>query len=167
MVIAADLVLAMDPAEFSASAGMVPDDWQARVLRSQASRLLLNCARQSGKSTTVAALAIHEVLYKPRSLVILLSPTLRQSSELFKKAAAAYLATGRMVPPESETALTLSLEHSSRLVSLPGKEATVRRYSDVDLLVIDEAARVSSDLYLSVRPMLAVSGGRLLSPAGR
>ena len=33
----------------------------------------------------------------------------------------------------------------------------------VTLLVIDEAARVRDDLYRSVRPMLAVSEGRLVS----
>jgi hypothetical protein len=32
----------------------------------------------------------------------------------------------------------------------------------VALLIIDEAARVPDDLYFAVRPMLAVSGGRLL-----
>jgi hypothetical protein len=48
-------------------------------------------------------------------------------------------------------------------VSLPGKEETVRGYSGVTLLVIDEAARVADELYYSVRPMLAVSGGRLIA----
>jgi hypothetical protein len=33
----------------------------------------------------------------------------------------------------------------------------------VRLLVVDEAARVPNDLYASVRPMLAVSGGRLIA----
>jgi hypothetical protein len=48
-------------------------------------------------------------------------------------------------------------------VSLPGKEATIRGYSGVRLLVVDEAARVDDALYYSVRPMLAVSGGRLVA----
>src|SRR5207245_6682944 len=42
--------------------------------------------------------------------------------------------------------------------------------SGVRLLIIDEAARVSTDLYRAVRPMLAVSGGRLIllsTPFGR
>jgi hypothetical protein len=40
----------------------------------------------------------------------------------------------------------------------------------VDLLILDEAARVDDGLYFAVRPMLAVSGGALMmlsSPAGR
>ena len=53
---------------------------------------------------------------------------------------------------------------------LPAKEETVRSFSGVALLVMDEAARVPDDLYRSVRPMLAVSGGRLVclsTPFGR
>ena len=47
--------------------------------------------------------------------------------------------------------------------SKPGTEGTVRGFSRVALLVIDEAARVSDPLYYAVRPMLAVSGGKLVA----
>jgi hypothetical protein len=53
---------------------------------------------------------------------------------------------------------------------LPGSEATIRGYSGVTLLVIDEAARVEDALYHSVRPMLATSQGSLVAlstPFGR
>jgi hypothetical protein len=39
----------------------------------------------------------------------------------------------------------------------------VRGFAGVGLLIIDEAARVPDELYFSVRPMLAVSRGRLLA----
>jgi hypothetical protein len=55
----------------------------------------------------------------------------------------------------------MTLANGSRIISLPGDEKTIRGYSGVKLLVIDEAARVPDELYYSVRPMLAVSGGRL------
>jgi hypothetical protein len=45
---------------------------------------------------------------------------------------------------------------------LPGTEETIVGYSGVRLLIIDEAAKVPDDLYRSVRPMLAVSRGRLV-----
>jgi len=60
------------------------------------------------------------------------------------------------------SALTMSLANGSRVVSLPGSEPTVRCFSSVSLLVLDEAARVPDALYFGVRPMLAVSKGRLL-----
>jgi hypothetical protein len=47
-------------------------------------------------------------------------------------------------------------------VSLPSTEATIRGFSGANLIVEDEAARVSDELYYAVRPMLAVSGGRLI-----
>src|SRR3712207_2598818 len=101
--LASDLALALDPVALARRAGIEPDPWQADVLRSASPRQLLNCCRQSGKSTTVAVLAVHTALYDPGALVLLLSPTERQSSELFKKCTAIYRALGRPVPAESET----------------------------------------------------------------
>ena len=162
--IASDLARALDPVLLAAQVGMVPDPWQANVLRSSSSRLLLNCSRQSGKSTITSVLAVHTALYEAGSLVLLLSPSLRQSGELFKKCLTTYKDLGRPVAPESETALTLTLDNGSRIVSLPGsKDGNIRGYSGVNLLVIDEAAWVAESLYMSVRPMLAVSGGRMLA----
>jgi hypothetical protein len=88
----------------------------------------------------------------------MVSPSLRQSSELFRKASDLYQG-----PVVKESALRMELPNGSRIVSLPGSEKTVRGFSSVDLLIIDEAARVEDALYKSVRPMLAVSGGRLLA----
>jgi hypothetical protein len=152
-------------------AGMPPDPWQARLLRTAPSRTLLLCSRQVGKSQTAAALALRAAFCEPPALVLLLSPTLRQSGELFRdKMVRLYNALGRPVPTVQESALTMELANGSRIVSLPGDEGTIRGYSGVALLVIDEAARVADDLYRSVRPMLAVSGGRLIAlstPFGR
>jgi hypothetical protein len=162
-VIAADLAAGLDPVVLARRVGLDPDPWQRDVLRSTAPRMLLNASRQSGKSTTVALLTVHEAVYQPGSLCLMLSPSLRQSGELFKRALGFYRDLGRPVPAESETALTLTLANGSRIVSLPGQEGTVRGYSGVRLLAIDEASRVSTDLAMAVRPMLAVSAGRLVA----
>ncbi len=159
--LAADLALALDPVLLARRAGIEPDPWQAAVLRSTAPRRLLNCSRQSGKSTVAAIRAVHSALYEPGSLVLLLSPALRQSQELFRKCLDVYRALDHPEPPEAESALRLELANGSRIVALPGKEGTVRGYSGVRRLQIDEASRVPDDLYRSVRPMLAVSGGEL------
>ena len=161
--LATDLALALDPVRLAERAAFSPDPWQCQVLRSHAPRQLLNCSRQSGKSTITALLAVHTAVYEPGSLTLLLSPSLRQSQELFRKCLDTYRALDRPVAPEAESALRLELENGSRIVSLPGKEGTVRGYSGVRLLISDEAARVANDLYVSVRPMLAVSGGRLIA----
>lgn len=161
--LAADLATALDPARILRPLGITLDPWQAAVLRSTAPRLLLNCSRQSGKSLTAAGTAVHTAIYQPESLILLLSPSLRQSQETFRKCLTIYRALGDPVPAEAETKLTLELANGSRIISLPGKEMTVRGFSGVSFLVIDEAARVGNDLYGSIRPMLAVSGGRIVA----
>lgn len=143
--------------------GAAPDPWQASVLDSDDSRVLLNCSRQAGKSSVSAVLAIHGALTEPGTLQLLLSPALRQSQELFAKCMEAYTAAGRPVPPAAETALSLRLTNGSRIVSLPSKEGTVRGYSGVRRLIVDEASRVPDELYFAILPMLAVSGGSLLA----
>ena len=152
-----------DAAALFESAAGRPDRWQEAALRADAQRLALNVTRQGGKSTVAAALACHAALRAPDALVLVVSPSLRQSGELFRKVLDVYGAAGRPVPPDSETRLTLELANGSRVVSLPGKEGTIRGYSGVDLLVIDEASRVNDELYYATRPMLAVSNGRLVT----
>lgn len=160
--IAADLAAALDPVIFAKQSGIDPDPWQADVLRSPSLRMLLNCSRQSGKTTT-ALLGLHRALYHQESLVLILSPSLRQSAEFFRTLAGLYTATGATVPPKAESALRLELKNGSRVISLPATEATVRGFAGVDLLIIDEASRVPDPLYASVRPMLATSNGRLVA----
>lgn len=161
--LAVDLARALDPVQLAAGIGMVPDPWQADVLRSDHPRLLLNCSRQSGKSTVCAVKAVHVAVYQPGALVLLLSPSQRQSGELFRRVLATYKSLGRPVPSDAESATTLSLENGSRVVSLPGTEATIRSYSAVRLLIVDEAARVPDETIAAVRPMLAVSQGQLVA----
>jgi Terminase large subunit, T4likevirus-type, N-terminal len=157
-----DLRLALDRVAFAEKLGMSLDSWQERLLRSDAERVLLNCARQSGKSTMTAIIALHRALYHPGSLVLCLAPALRQSQELFAKVLGFYRDLDRPVIPQAERKLSLELENNSRIVTLPGSEKTVRGFSGAALLIVDEAARVDDGLYYAVRPMLAVSGGALM-----
>jgi hypothetical protein len=123
--------LRADPASVMVAGGMPPDPWQANVLRNSADRTLLLCSRQSGKSSVSAALAVRTALLEPGSPVLLLSPSQRQSGELFRKVLDLYGALGRPVPAVRETALQLELANGSRVLSLPGTEGTVRGFSKV------------------------------------
>jgi hypothetical protein len=165
-----DLRSALDRLAFAKKLGMSPDSWQEKLLHSAAPRVLLNCSRQSGKSTISAILALHRALYHPGSLVLVLAPALRQSQELFGKVAGFYRTLGRPIPAQAERRLSLELENGSRIVTLPGTEKTIRGFSGASLLLVDEASRVADDLYYAIRPMLAVSGGSLVmlsSPYGK
>jgi hypothetical protein len=96
-------------------------------------------------------------------LVLVLSPSQRQSGELFRKVLDLFGAFGRPVGVAAQSALRMELVNGSRVVALPGDEKNIRCFSGVALLVIDEAARVADTLYYAVRPMLAVSRGRLVA----
>ncbi len=163
MTTSIDLALALDPVVFAQQLGLTLDDWQAKLARSTSKRVLVNASRQSGKSSTSALIALWTALYQPNSLVLMVSPSLRQSGELFKKSLDMYRAMGRPVASEVENRLSLELENKSRIISLPGTEATIRGMSGAALLLLDEASRVDDDLLAAVRPMLATSGGRLIA----
>lgn len=160
----------LDPALLFTWQGLNADEWQRELLLARDQYLLLNCSRQAGKSTVVAALALIEVLTRPDSLVLLVAPSERQSHELFRKVLTAYQALGQPLKPIKWNQSEIELENGGRIVALPGREDTIRSFSSVRLLVLDEAARVPDDLYATVRPMLAVSKGRLAAlstPAGQ
>jgi hypothetical protein len=165
-----DFRIALDRVAFVHKLGIDPDPWQHDLLRSDSDRVLLNCSRQSGKSTMTGAIALHRALYHPGSLILCLAPALRQSQELFGKILGFYRDLDRPVRAQGERKLSLELENGSRIVTLPGTERTVRGFSGAALLLVDEASRVDDGLYYAVRPMLAVSGGALMmlsTPAGR
>ncbi len=143
-------------------AGLEPDAWQQDILRSQARQTIMLVTRQGGKSAVSSIRALHKAEYEPDSLVLLLAPSYRQSKELFRKVKDAYGAIANPSPLASESALEMEFENTSRIVALPGKEETIRGFSGVALLIVDEAARVPDALYQSVRPMLAVSGGDIV-----
>jgi hypothetical protein len=113
---------------------------------------------------------LHTALQQPHAPVLLLSPSLRQSGELYRKVVELFRRLGRPMGVVAESAQRLELANGARIVSLPGDEQTIRGFSGVAMLIIDEAARVDDALYCAVRPMLAISRGRLVAlstPFGR
>ena len=149
------LSLALDPGLLMRAQGLTPDPWQQQFLLSTERLVLLNCSRQSGKSSVVAALALHTAIFHRDSLVLLFSPSQRQSHELFRKVLEAYNAIGRPIPTvqDAHTLSKLELHNGSRIIGLPGKEATIRGFSRPRLVLLDEAARIPDALYRTVRPM--------------
>ena len=61
-----------------------------------------------------------------------------------------------------DSVLSMELASGSRIIALPGKADTIVGYSAASLLILDEAARTADETYLLLRPILAVSGGRLV-----
>ena len=132
--------------------GFIADPQQQRVLRPGAIRGLLNCTRQWGKSTVIAIKAVHHAFTRPGALVVVCSPSLRQSREFCRKV----LGFLRKLGINS-----LELPNGSRIVGLPANENTIRGFSAVTMLLIDEAARVSDALYAAAKPALATTNGEM------
>lgn len=151
-----------DAVEFARTQlGLIPDDRQCEVLRSTAKRGILNCTRQWGKSTVAAAKALHRAFATPRCLVLVASPGERQSAEWMRKAGDMLARMGIARRGDGDNSISLLLPNQSRIVGLPGTEATVRGFSAVSMLLIDEASRVDDAMYKALRPMLAVGDGDL------
>jgi len=141
--------------------GFEPDEAQAAVVLSEAKRGILNCTRQWGKSTIGAAKAVHRAYTRAGSLVLVASPSGRQSNELVQKARGMLRRLGIRPRGDGGSGISAVLPNGSRIVGLPEMEGTIRGYSAVSLLLIDEAARVQDETYLALRPMLAVGHGDL------
>ena len=141
--------------------GFVPDAWQERVLKSRTKRGILNCNRQCGKSTVTAVMAVEQAWTKPGSLTLVASPSGRQSGEFMRKVGRFVRKLGVRPKGDGDNENSLQFPNGSRIVGLPGNEGTIRGFSAVSLLLVDEASRVPDDLYLALRPMLATSGGAL------
>lgn len=165
-----DFARALDPVLFARDCGIDPDPVQARLLATTSRKVLVNCCRQWGKSTTTALMALHDALYAAPAMIVLVSPSQPQSTELFKKIHGFWQQLPGAPKANQETLTRMELGNGSRIISLPGSEKTVRGYSGVTLAIVDEAARVDDELFAAVRPMLATTNGKFIAlstPKGR
>jgi hypothetical protein len=165
-----DFARALDPILLARDCGIEPDPIQSNLLATTARRVLLNCSRQWGKSTVTGLIALHEALYQAPAMIVLVSPSQSQSTELFKKIHGFWERLPGAPEAHQESLTRMELANGSRIISLPGTEKTVRGYSGATLVIMDEAARVPDELLAAVRPMLATTSGRFLAlstPAGK
>jgi hypothetical protein len=173
MLIGQDFAMAMDPVLFAEACGVTPDPWQADLLRKQPRRAILNCSRQSGKSTTCALMALHAAVFEPDSLIVVASPSQRQSAELLRSIRGLHSKLENAPSLDAESVLKIELENRSRILALPGSQEgkTIRGLGNARLVLVDEASRIDDSLMGALRPMLAVNArGTLImlsTPAGK
>lgn len=160
--LAAELAYAFDPVAFAVERlAFMPDPWQADLLRSDRPTLV-NCSRQSGKTTTTAVKACHQAVYEPGSLTLCIAPTQRQSGIIARKIRDFIRRLEPVQQLETDNRLSFRLANASEVVALPGDPDTLRGYSAPQLIIIDEGAFASDAMMEAIVPMLAVSEGRLL-----
>jgi hypothetical protein len=139
------------------SFGLSLDPWQIQMLDSPQIRICLNIHRQGGKSTMSSLVCLHTAIFQPGSLSLIIAPALRQSSENFRKVRG-FIDQLQDCPEFSEsTKLSLQFENGSRIVSLPGgnEGKTIRGFSKPSVIVEDESAQCSDELYAALTPMMA------------
>lgn len=153
------------------AAGIHLDAWQQGVLRSEAKRLALLCCRQSGKTESVSLLAAKIAAQGGAAVVV--APSLRQSSNLFRRLRAHLSRSGTSMT--RETATEIATAGGGLAVCLPGDRPSMLRgqslrHAGTAALIIDEAAFVKDELWPVASPMLAAApDARLVllsTPAG-
>ena len=131
------------------------DPWQAHMVDAPgASRVIALTHRQAGKTTGAAVGVAHTMLWRRSSSTnLILAPTLRQSSELIRNLRGHLLSAGEKLAVDNT--FSVELISGSRCLAMPGSDdASIRGLSIDGDCVMDEAARVSDDLYEAARPML-------------
>jgi terminase large subunit-like protein len=158
MSLTADLRAALDPAVlFEMAFGMPPLDWQRDYLRETRSTVVLK-GRQVGASSAAAGLAIHTARHHPGSNAVIVSPSLKQSTEITSRARMGLRNLGVRLDQDSTSVLRLA--NGSRILSLPGTSRSVRGWT-ASLLIVDEAAFVEPATFTAARALVA-TGGRLV-----
>jgi len=126
------------------------------------SRILVLGPRQTGKSTAAAVRVLHEAMSHSDSTILLASASGRQSGQILEKTRqmARKLDVEIFSPPPKCDGFRLA--NGAQIISLPDSEETIRGFSAPRLIVVDEAAFASADVFKALEPMLSVSAGTIM-----
>jgi hypothetical protein len=117
---------------------------------------------------TSAASTFRHCLTTPESTVLVFSPTQKQSKEYSRYVKRFDKAAGYPVKVLRNNEQEVEWANGSRLICMPDQPDSAVGFTPTKL-VIDEGSRVSDQLYLSIRPMLALGGALevLSTPFGK
>jgi len=144
-----------------------PTPYQAALLRDKKKRQVVRWSRQAGKTTTLALRAIWFALKHPKTLTLIVAPSLRQSMILADKLQD-FLSS---LQPETKKAVidkmqrtVIRFKNASRIVALPNSPQLLRGYT-ANMCILDEAAFFRDDelvVYNVIMPMLSTTDGTLI-----
>lgn len=140
------------------------DPWQEDYINSEGNCFLL-CGRQSGKTTAMSIKFGRRAANRPNQIILMIALTEKQAYNLFFKTLmyleAVYpkmIKRGKYKPTKHE----INLSNGSRIMCYAaGLSGTGLRTYTLTSLVIDEAAPMSRETFISVTPMLSVTGGTM------
>ena len=142
-------------ASYLESLGFKPFPWQREVIEKRHRRLIINGARQIGKSTIVASIPAHTAKFYAGSLSLIGAPTEAQANETMRKVMG-FISLDRDYPRLLKSSTEeIELENGSRILVRSASPSTFRGYSKPRVIILDEASRIEDEAYSSgVRPML-------------
>jgi hypothetical protein len=138
--------------------------YEADIIRNHAKRLrVIRKSRQIGISTTIAYESLWKACTIPNRLILIVSPSDRQSRLIMDK-----IQTAIQSKPElrglvvRQNLSELVLGNGSQIVSLPNNPDRIRGYAAHDV-ILDEAAHFErqSSVMPVVSPMISATGGTL------
>ncbi|MCD6466225.1 terminase family protein [Candidatus Bathyarchaeota archaeon] len=144
-----------------------PTPYQEAFLKDNSKRILLCWSRQSGKSHSIAARALWFALTHPKTLTLIVAPSLRQSMILNDKIRD-HLANIpleiRKQLIEKQQRTVIKFRNGSRIVALPCSENLLRGFT-AHVVIADEANFFQHDkdiFYSILMPMLSTTDGWLI-----
>jgi phage terminase large subunit-like protein len=137
-----------------------PFSYQEKLLNDPAQRIIACMGRQTGKTTTIAAKAIHYAYTHEKTTTLIITPSLRQSMIMFDKILAfinANIYLRSSVTRKTRTIIQLST--SSQIIALPCSEHLLRGYT-AHLAICDEASFIPENIITEILyPMLSTTKG--------
>jgi len=148
-----------------------PFHYQAKLLKDRSKRIVACFGRQTGKTTIIAAKAVHFAYTNPKVTVLIVSPSLRQSMIMFQRVCD-FAHTNKFMAEcvKRKTRTSLELSNGSKIIALPCALHRLRGFT-AHMVIVDEAAFVPEETIGEVlNPMLAATDGALIlvsTPWGR
>lgn len=150
-----DIARASSPSVYLQSIGFNAFLWQRIVASTSATRIILLCSRQAGKSTIVSSIPCHTAKYQSGSLNIVIAPTEDQAKEDILKIKD-FIAHDPTYPHlKRDGSDIIALDNGSRIIVVVATDRGARGYSRPRTVVLDEASRIPDVVYKSgVVPMM-------------
>lgn len=145
-----------------------PKEYQASLLRDEKKRIVVRWCRQAGKTTCIALRAVWFAIVHPKTLTLIVAPSLRQSIIMRDRIQDFLMVLSkenrrRLVEKLQRT--TVQFKNGSRIVALPNSPQLLRGYT-ASQVICDEAAFFHDDdlvFYNVLYPMLATTDGVLIA----
>lgn len=150
-----ELACALSASFYLESIGFRLFEWQRAVLDDPSTRICIDGARQGGKSTIMSGVCCHYAKYHPKSLSVILTPSLKQSNEDIIKINE-FISHDPDYPRvlKSGGDGEIKLLNGARILVVTASDDAARGFSAPGIVLFDEASRIDDSVFKAVKPML-------------